>query len=227
MKKLIFLSFMAFSGCTSIEVLEIQSFNSSYVNTGFQYSNDSVMVRYDFWNDGGMMYLTIYNNLDVPLFIDWKTSSFIYQDNGYMYWDDRIHSTSSNSSTSVYGRMLLTGIPAKITNGQTIITTQQEERITSIAPHASIIKAEFRLTAPGNKIDEGEFTETSSPMKFRNYLVFSTKEDFSSIFSVDNSFYVSKSKIVKKGDYEQYKKPSYFYVSHIIKEQKGTDGSGF
>ena len=212
-------------------VLNVASDNATYTDTGYQYTDSNVTVYYNFWNEGGMMYMTIYNNRNIPIFIDWKTSSFVEEGNTYTYWDDRIRSNTSGSATSLYGRTFIGNIPGSVTVGSSNTTTQQEQRIVSIVPHASISRVSYRLADVNSNILD---------LRFRNYLVFSTKEDFSNTFMVDNSFsvesYVLVNTAVFANNPDQYKKATRFYLSNVHKAHTGkrrklddspADGSGF
>lgn len=221
MKRFVLLFALALSGCSSYELLETQSYDATYVNSGYQYSDSNVTVTYNFWRKNGMMNATIFNNLNVPIYVDWKTSNFIYNGTTYTYWDDRVRTESE--ARTVYGRTFIGNLPTSYSQGGSV--TEQEQRIISIAPHNSISVALFQLS-DGQSIETGNYSQSDSPIKFRNYLYFSTDEHFASNFSVDNSFYVSKVKSINKGEIGNYQKPTCFFMPYET-HQKGSDGSGF
>jgi hypothetical protein len=102
---------------------------------------------------------------------------------------------------------------------------KKPDRITSIPPHAGIIKARSKILDKQTTLGVGEYTSASTPLKFRNYLVLSTNENLFPQFYVDNEFYVSKVIVVKQnkfqlgnpgqGYYFPYLKSSRFYINGV------------
>ena len=80
---------IAFAGCASyIQVFETTSVNVPIQDGRFVYEDDSVKVVYTFWKKKGLMAFDVFNKLDVPVYIDWKKSSFVYNDYKMDYWVD-------------------------------------------------------------------------------------------------------------------------------------------
>jgi hypothetical protein len=72
---LIFL--ISLSSCSFIQLFEVSSQNLNNSGQYFEFENDSVRIIYDFYSKGGTMSFLIINKMKVPLYIDWRKSSFI------------------------------------------------------------------------------------------------------------------------------------------------------
>jgi hypothetical protein len=67
------------SSCSKyIQVFETSSTNTVSENENWVFETDTVKVTYEFWMNKGVMAFTVFNKLDIPIYIDWKNSSFIY-----------------------------------------------------------------------------------------------------------------------------------------------------
>ncbi len=171
------------------------------------------------------MSFAVYNKLDKPIYIDWKNSSFIYNDNKLNYWVDE----TQTKSAAYYGGYFYTGPLLKsgytINQGvqSSVSSTVKPERETFIPPHSNYYRSQFYLlpisyyqlkldcqkdvvpcsSIPENKatICKEEFSLNNSPLHFRNYLAFSLSDNSSQFFFVDNEFYLSS---VKEMDTRYY-----------------------
>lgn len=78
----LFISFM-FSSCAKryIQVFDTGTMNTKLSDSTWVFENDSVKITYDFWKVKGVMSFDVFNKLDNPIYIDWKSSSFIYNGN--------------------------------------------------------------------------------------------------------------------------------------------------
>lgn len=169
--------------------------------SGNVFENDTVTVTYNLWADGGVVRFSIYNKLDIPIYVDWKNSAFIPNENKIAYWSDVSDITTvTNSQAYYYG-----GATAVSTS-----TASRAEVVSSIPPRSKITKATFLVVphlrpaklepyrmadiVPGKIIKgkKGEFSVNNSPLVFRNYLTLSTSQNpDKGQFYVDNTMYVS------------------------------------
>lgn len=232
--------------CTSCSTSFVQIFDTATTNTSlrdnyFVYETDSLRITYSFWDSKGVVSFAIYNKLDKPIYIDWKNSSFIYNDNKLNYWVDEAQTKSSSYYGGYYyaGPLIKPGFTitemAQSTNSSTI----KPERITFIPPKSNCFRSQFYLLPVANfdlKLDSKsfsmprnddpskeeniyyqDFTYNNSPLRFRNYLSFSFSENSQQFFYVDNEFYLTS---VKEMDYHRqddayekpFKKPTSFYI---------------
>src|ERR1700730_10311196 len=63
-------------------------------NNCYTFENDTIKIVYSFWANHGTLSYTVYNKLDVPIYIDWKKSSYVKNGEKLDYWKDR---TTTNS----------------------------------------------------------------------------------------------------------------------------------
>ncbi len=159
------------------------------------FENDTIKVIYSFWSEHGTFSFSIYNKLNVPIYIDWKKSSFIKNNDKLNYWNDEtltktVSKGGSRSTVSYSGYSLLTSI-----GGISNSTSVKPEQITFIAPKSTIYKIQFKLHPEEDKrfrVDSIEYNESNTPVFFRNFMTLSTSDKFEKEFYIDNGFYVSK-----------------------------------
>jgi len=190
----------------------------------YYFENDTLKIVYSFWKEKGILGYEVYNKLPIPIYIDWKKCSFVVNSVKMNYWADETISTSTSvrntySSTSA-GYFGLLGISGSVTvaNGKSV----KPERITFLAPHSGIVRADFRLWSgavtrfssaersgtlhkPGYgqvSIKYKDYNMAESPLTFRNFLTYSTTESFSQEIYVDNEFYISRISQMKVSDFE-------------------------
>lgn len=233
MKKLILpilISFM-FINCGPskyAQLFETKSDNTKTIDNTYIQENELLKVTYNFWLNEGIMYFTIYNKTDKPIYVDWKKSAFIENGNKLNYWEDKevTKSLSSSSSSHLYSGTSSNSLTSTISS--TIASSYKPERITAVPPKSNFThyqykilpvkyypvskKTEFKTvdlnSSPNKKtkVYEANFSNDSSPIKFRNYLVASNSEDFRTETYIDNEFYVSTIKEMDKQHFAYYKK---------------------
>ncbi len=182
----------------------------------FVFENDTVRIVYSFWQNRGVMSFGIFNKLEIPMYIDWKKSSYIDRSMKLDYYREREVRVSASETqyffnTNNNGNLVT--VPFMFSNALGVQTVSKEERVTFIPPKSGIVRNYFRLFSRDtyfkidNSIDEIISTPKSnrqikvksisatpdkSKYKFRNFLTLSTKENFESEFYVNNEFYVNK-----------------------------------
>lgn len=122
------------------------------------YENDTVKITYDFWHEHGVLLFSVYNKLSIPLYIDWRKSSYVRNSVKLDYWAD----TETVNATTEYETYTLGGSKTYYTGGilpgQSTISASKSkgtanttsvktkpERITFIAPQSMIDKGQFTL----------------------------------------------------------------------------------
>ena len=200
------------------------------------FENDTVRIMYSFWAPHGKLSFSIYNKLSTPIYVDWKKSSCVYNNQKLDYWKDVAVSRESASSQSesyfgkLYGLYYNTG------------TTIRPEQITFIAPKSIIQKDQYLLfPAKGTNLTNGsvrdeprkdnerkkiqvkytEYTENTSPLVFRNFLTLSTSDKFEKEMYLDNGFYLWRVSEMDKANFVDveaypYQKETSFYI--VVKE---------
>ncbi len=90
--------------------------------------NEDLKISYDMWAENGIMYFSVFNKADKPMYIDWKRSVFVYNDWKNNYWVDK-------STTETYLVPVGTG---KDIAYERKVSTVNAERYTFIPPHTYI-----------------------------------------------------------------------------------------
>ncbi len=161
------------------------------------YEDDTLKITYDFWARKGKMSFSIYNKLSVPVFIDWKNSALIINDNKHTYWQEK----EIRKGHSTY---YITSIGSASTENSISV---KEERISSMPPRSKIQKIAT------DKLRKGHHPHTNAiGMTFRNFIAVSTNEEVKSDSYIDNEFYVTKVERVKK--LPPAKNGKNFYATH-------------
>ncbi len=257
MKKIliIFLLSIILVSCAKsfIQIFDTATTNTEFKDNFFIFESDTLKITYSFWASNGIMSFAVYNKLDKPIYIDWKNSSFIYNDSKLNYWIDEIQTNMVSYYSGYYynGPLLKPGFTINKGVETTTSSSIKLERITFIPPKSNYYRSQFYLM-PGDgynmdlnckktnlprndkpkmktTVYSEVFTMTNSPLRFRNYLAFTFKENSTQIFFVDNEFYLSSAKEMdyrhfrgkstesdENGDktYEKpYKKSTSFYMN--------------
>lgn len=109
--------------CGSVRLTETQSVGKTPAANGV-FENEDLRVTYDFWGEHGLMYFTIYNKSQKPVYIDWKKSVFIHNHWKNDYW---VEKTSSESITVPIG-------DEESRSFKSVMSTVTAERITFLPP---------------------------------------------------------------------------------------------
>ncbi len=221
-------------GCKStyVKVYETKSKkNIGVEDNKYVYENDTLKVIYNFWYNKGLVDFTIYNKLDIPIYIDWKKSSYIDNSVKLNYWEDEENTLSAGIQSFYYYNGYYNEFSDYQHSGRSKTISKssktKEERITFIPPKSIYKRAQYHIlpndintfgnNAPykevplnGNsksitKFYEKKFTKENTPLIYRNFLTSSLTEDFESEFYIDNEFYISKVlKMDKRHFYGKY-----------------------
>lgn len=186
-------------GCgTRVQVFNFSSDLKKLSDSSYVYSNDTIELRYDFSEEYGVFGFGIRNLTNMPIYIDWSKSSFIYNDVKNDYWRD---SWKSISSTSTWNPLYI----------GTLSSGVKEERITFIPPKSTYARAQFQIfnglnlkspqykvirsVVPRNdnlkkktKIQRIDFYQEENPMALRNYMTYSVSSDFESPRFIEHQF---------------------------------------
>lgn len=145
---------------TYVRVYKTQPINAVSTDSTYKYENDSVLINYSFWYDRGIMAFSIYNKLSVPLYVDWKRSSFVSNIYKFNYWSDEVitkgralTATTSGSYGGIFrynGPLVVSFLAGSYTNSLSesvfVSKTVKPERITFIPPKSIIYKSTYYLT---------------------------------------------------------------------------------
>jgi hypothetical protein len=188
MKHFLILGMLAVASCKTIhdyvQVYEIKPLTPlSNHNSVYTFENDTVKISYAFFAERGVLAFSVFNKLDIPLYIDWKKSSYIKNDDKIDYWQDeeKIKSRSYLQSYSVNALWWEkyysvypsywqpTWLGASSANMSTETTRTKPERITFLAPHSTYYRGQFRLfNAEGTKLRTDRDCQTVTTLNYYN-----------------------------------------------------------
>jgi len=203
------------------------------------FDNDTLRIEYDFWANKGILSYRIFNKLDVPIYIDWKKSSFILNGRKLDYWTDQTATKTSGYSYGYYRNLWLS---------ESASVTSHPERVLFLAPKSYIRADRFVICPVASRIPDDanhsiipvpsvsgkfisvrrqEYDESGSPLVFRNYLTYSLTEQSTAENHINNAFYVVKVYELKRMDFfnkavqtgngthltSTFSNPCFFYVN--------------
>jgi hypothetical protein len=217
--------FFILSSCAPryIQVLNTCSTTTQLKNDFYVYETDTLLIKYYFWAEKGIFAFSVFNKLDKPLFIDWKNSSFIYNDDKLDYWNENetYYTTGIYKGLSYHGKLIEPGYTANAGTNESKTQKIKPERITFIPPKSNYYRSSFNLIQHNHywrdlndtivtrkdrpkektKMYVKNYSRDSSPIRFRNYLSLSFDENFQHVFRFDNEFFVSS---IINVDYEYF-----------------------
>ena len=186
MKKLLsFLFLICIISCSPLQYVQLYEANSETVdliNNDFYFENDTIKVSYFFWTMKGEMGCAIENKLDQPIYLDSKKTAFIKNDIKY----DIVNMGEKRSERIMF-------IPPNSTSIQTYSYNIGDRKLYSKPPNKK------------NTMAEWSFNESSSPLKFRNYFVFSLNENFNEEIHIDHDFFISNIQVWNSPKHDFYK----------------------
>jgi len=155
--------------------------------------NTDLKLSYDMWAENGVMYFSVFNKSDNPVYIDWKRSVFIYNDWKNDYWVEK--STTENFLVPV-------GSGKNVTyerKSSTVIS----ERYTFIPPHTYVsVPMTYKIantnlttntvTSPDGKTtvtltDNLKLDKTAQKVQIPSTTSKSTVNAFEKTFTADNT----------------------------------------
>ncbi len=228
-------------GCapTYVQLYKTKAYNCASTDSTYKYETDSLLINYSFWYEKGIMAFSIYNKLSVPLYIDWKRSSFISNIYKFNYWSDEVVSKGlslskaigvSGSGSSAYGGIFRYSGPLVIpylnysnnygfssaaSASAYVAKTIKPERVTFIPPKSIIYMSPYYLTEKDYS-DKNGSTQTiekraDKPKKKKTTI-------YTKSFTENNSPLVFRNFITVSST-EDFKNESYidngFYVNEI------------
>ncbi len=151
----------------------------------FVFENDDLAIVYDFWTNGGEMIFNIYNKRDSVLYLKMDESEFWINGIGYQYYEKA-------ENWPFDGREERSSGPKSI----------------NIAPHSKETVNGFPVGYQLLKYRSGEkyksFYKSDSPFVFENRLTYSFDQIHSEKAKLENEFWVSNAKRMKRKDFKLF-----------------------
>jgi hypothetical protein len=177
----------------------------------FVYENDSLMLIYNFNGLNAPVNITVQNKLQVPVYIDWKKSAVIINDQAVSYVPSEMRieggvqsssfNTGTRSNTTTYGSGSINAtvsLPPSIdfvppqsffTRSPMGLTNRHIENV----PESAFHRLKY-MAAEGYELQvkAAVFTEETSPLRFKSYLTLMVGEPTTKPVSFEHSFFLSQ-----------------------------------
>lgn len=200
------------SSCTSTyfySTLETTNYDVEKVENGdFLYENDSLWIAHCFKGEDAPIQITVFNKLNVPLYVDWNKSALILNDvaHSYITGDTQIISTTESTTYNYHWGVSDT----RSTTQGTMITPKN---VSMIPPKTMVTQSTLRLAAQFDEIAKNKYTKGK----------LGTKDGM--VVNIDRIKFEKNDTPVRFGSYVSvYTKPEDlrgyrmdFYVTHLIK----------
>ncbi|TFD97457.1 hypothetical protein E2605_07250 [Dysgonomonas capnocytophagoides] len=206
MKKLILLATLPFllSSCASTyfySYLNTETPTTTKVENGdFVFENDSLWIAHSFNGENAPIQITVYNKLNVPMYVDWGRSALIIQDQAISYIGNVMQfQGSSNTYTNGYDRAI-SDISGKMSLPSNVTFIPPKTKVSNSNLNLnfgieSMNRQPYRSTYMGNKLSErktvkrADFSPQEAPFKFTSYVTIYTIPDKPQSYEQD--FYIS------------------------------------
>lgn len=178
-------------------------------NGDFVFENDSLWISHNFNGENAPIQITVYNKLDIPLYVDWGKSALIVQDQAVNYAGNTSHITI-NTSSQVYHS------PTSGTETRSVGIGSIDGAPSSvdfIPPRTKVSKITVRLNPNTNDLEQLSYTKDKMKDK-DNYVISINRANFSaedtpfSFTSYITVYTVPEKPMVFEQD---------FYISSLIK----------
>ena len=202
------------------QVYEVKSNALKQSDNSLVYENEDLKVMYNLWSEGGSMNFIVQNKTNRDLFLDMGQSFFIFNGEAFDYFQNREYTNTVTTTTSAsYSLSLFSStagfwpntylvpntqsLMAKVMKGSSKAVTTKEKEIVCIPANSfktingqTVYQQYLRMC--NNKVDYpshsavvATFSESSSPIKFRNRISYSFDENGSDLRQIENDFYLS------------------------------------
>jgi len=191
------------SGCVKYQYATIRSDLQTHPDQELSVENDSLKVTYNFKGLNGPLRISVYNKLDIPLYIDWSKSSFIIGDQRVSYWSPNATINAYINTSEIKWTNSIASSHGTITG-----TISQKEPLSFIPPKSFVTQApaqlrrEFFIVPMSTKknrkkvnnliVKSYSYDAQSSPLTFRVFLALSRSEAFAEPIYLDHKFWVSE-----------------------------------
>ena len=207
MLPLVFVCVVFLTACVKYQYSTVSSNLATTDHQEFYLENDSLKIKYSFWGYGGPVTISIYNKLNVPLYVDWKQSALVLNDLSHTYWQNK-----SSLQADEYGYQVALTPLVSSTSATISGEIRADEATSFIAPNAYkqvnmlLIKPDFTKLEGSHKPERVKiytiqgprtalryaFQQEDTPLKFRSYLTLSSEPSFAHPLVFESEFWVSE-----------------------------------
>jgi len=198
------------SACTTYQYMTIDSPQlQKNAQNQFSLENDTLRLTYNINGKGGLLTVSIYNKTDQPLFVNWKKSALIRNEQTTSLFDNNIlvrgrssgsayrnnNIAASNSNFTAYLAIPdgMDFIPPASSISKELPKIERTGLLEAYIPDSVQHK---KLTEPNGmnytRYQQLTFTDNDSPIRFKTYITFSLGHDNNREFAETSSFYIGE-----------------------------------
>jgi hypothetical protein len=229
------------TGCLQYQFATVSGNLTETARNEHVLENDTLIIKYVFGGANCPVTIYIQNKLGVPLYVDWKRSAVIVNNESFSYWND-VGAFQATAS----------GFQEQWTNSVSISHGDITGEITRNEPVSFIPPASFKertpvvlnpdfITLKGSKADhrdvftinqqpvsglQYEYLREDSPFRYRSYLTVSTDQDFKNSQVYESEFWISdlfQTFVSPRLFYQEAQNRNKFYISNKRKRRAGVD----
>lgn len=191
------------TGCATYQYATVCSSLNNQNSENFFAENDTAKIAYEFSGENGPVKISIYNKLQIPLYIDWSQSALIVNNNRESYGNKNssIHAELNGTETRwMYSTTQNGTLQGSITTHEAsgFIPPQAWARESQLTLKSDFFEFPTQTTGKEMKRVNGvivkslSYSREESPFSFRSYITLSTRADLSSPIHFDHEFWVSE-----------------------------------
>jgi hypothetical protein len=201
---------LTLSACSTYQYMTIDSPQlKKNAQNQFSLENDTLRLTYNINGKGGLLTISIYNKTDQPLFVNWKKSALIRNEQttslfdnnilirgrayGYTYKNKNFAASNSNFTASAAIPDGMDFIPPASSLSKELPKIERTGRLEAFIPDSVQHK---KLIDPNSMNDilyqQLTFTDNESPIRFKTYITFSLGHENSREFAESSSFYIGE-----------------------------------
>lgn len=177
----------------------------------FVYENDSLLLIYNFNGLNAPVNITVQNKLQVPVYIDWKKSALIINDQAVSYVPSEMrieggvqsssYNTGTRTNSTTFGSASINAtvsLPPAIdfVPPQSFFTRSPiglTDRFFENVPESAFHRLKYQAAEGYNlRVKAAVFTEENSPLRFKSYLTLMVGEVTAKPVSFEHSFFLSQ-----------------------------------
>lgn len=173
----------------------------------FFLETDTLLVTYSFNGEGGPVRIGIKNKLPIPLYIDWRRSALIFNNDSESYWKNDFNVSLLESGYGIgltpNQEITSSNINGKIRGDETFSfiapNSWKRTNMTEVRPEFfafSKPKTPHRVLATTYdgpiKVYRYEYEKENTPLHYRSYLTLSTDPHFAHELIYENEFWITE-----------------------------------
>lgn len=232
------------------QVYDVKSNSLNLQDNSLVYENEDLKVMYNLWGENGTVGFILQNKTDKDIFVDMARTFFIFNGKANDYFKNREYTTTTVTTTSdAFGVSLsyisnvgywparynvpttVSGI-SKIIKGHSNGVTTKEKPVICIPANSYKVIDEYKVFPdfvqtcniktdyPHTSANVANYSESNSPVKFKNRIAYSFDKNVSNVKEIENDFYInSVTNYSKKAAVEKKKEVASCYNRIKVKRE--------